>query len=156
MTTTSKLGNDFLRIPKLNTSGSNWVLYKERFSWALDAHNILDHIDGENVAPVDPVPEASRKADKLSDAERELDGEWKKNMKEWRQGEAITKQQIASSILDSLFMKIRTKGTAHEIWKELENHFQNCSRMVSVDLCRRIQEQRCAEKGDMLAHFATL
>jgi transposase InsO family protein len=156
MTTTSKLGDEFLRIPKLDVSGSNWVLYKERFYWALDARAILDHIDGTSKEPVDPVSKASREAKELPAADKELDKEWKKELKEWKQNEAVTKQQIASSIPDSLFMKIRTKGTAREIWKELENHFQNRSRMVSVDLRRRIQELRCAEKGDMLSHFATL
>ena len=162
MTSTSKLGDEFLRIPKLDVSGSNWVLYKERFFWALDARAILDHVDGTGIEPVDPVPKASREpvegseAKELSDAEKELDKEWRKELKEWKQNEAITKQQIASSIPDSLFMKICTKGSAYEIWKELENHFQNRSHMVSVDLRRRIQELRCAEKGDMLSHFATL
>ena len=53
-------------------------------------------------------------------------------------------------------MKIQTKGTAYEIWRELENHFQNQSRMVSVDLHRQLQDQCCPEKGDVIAHFATL
>jgi transposase InsO family protein len=172
MTSTSKLGDEFLRIPKLDVSGSNWVLYKERFFWALDARAILDHVDGTGTEPVDPVPKASRDAiilsvaekasdptkavKELSAAEKEKEKEWKKELKEWKQNEAVAKQQIASSIPDSLFMKIRTKGSAYEIWKELENHFQNRSRMVSVDLRRRIQETRCAEKGDMLSHFANL
>ena len=156
MTTTTKLGDEFLRIPKLDVSGTNWVLYKERFFWALDARAILDHVDGSGKEPVDPISESARKEPKLSDADKVLEKEWKTEMKEWKQGEAIAKQQIASSIPDSLFMKVRTKGTAHEIWRELENHFQNRSRMVSVDLRRRIQEVRCAEKGDMIAHFATL
>jgi len=159
MTTTSKLGDEFLCIPKLDVSGANWVLYKERFFWALDARAILDHVDGTGEEPVDPVPqpEASRDSEKpLSESERELDKEWKRELREWKQSKAIAKQQIASSIPDSLFMKIRTKTTAYSIWKELENHFQNRSRMVSVDLRRRIQELRCAEKGDMLTHFATL
>ena len=172
MTSTSKLGDEFLRIPKLDVSGSNWVLYKERFFWALDARAILEHVDGTGTEPMDPVPKASRDAKALSAAEKELDPskevkdlsaaekelekEWKKELKEWKQNEAVAKQQIASSIPDSLFMKIRTKGSAYEIWKELENHFQNRSRMVSVDLRRRIQDLRCAEKGDMLSHFATL
>ena len=77
-------------------------------------------------------------------------------MKKWKQDEAITKQQIASSIPDSLFMKIRAKGTAHEIWQDPENHFQKRSRMVFVDLRRRLQDQRCPEKGDVIAHFAML
>ena len=156
MTTTSKLGDEFLRIPKLDVSGSNWVLYKERFFWALDARAILDHVDGTGEEPIDPVPPRSREAKALSDAEKELDAEWKKELREWKQGEAVAKQQIASTIPDSLFMKIRTKATAYEIWKELEGHFQNRSRMVSVDLRRRIQDLRCAEKGDMISHFATL
>ena len=134
MTSTSKLGDEFLRIPKLDVSGSNWVLYKERFFWALDARAILDHVDGKAEEPTDPVSEKSRKDDKLTDEEKELEKEWKKELKEWKQGEAVAKQQIASSIPDSLFMKIRTKTSAHAIWKELESHFQNRSRMVSVDL----------------------
>ena len=156
MSTTTKLGDEFLRIPKLDVSGTNWVLYKERFFWALDARAILDHVDGTGEAPADPVPKTTRDKNTLSDAEKVLDKEWKKELKEWKQAEAIAKQQIASSIPDSLFMKIRTKGTAYEIWKELENHFQNQSRMVSIDLRRRIQELRCAKKRDMLIHFATL
>ena len=92
----------------------------------------------------------------LSDAEKLLEKEWKKDLKEWNQGEAIAKQQIASSIPDSLFMKIHSKPTAYEIWKDLEGHFQNRSRMVSVDLRRRLQDQHCPEEGDMITHFATL
>ena len=156
MTMTSKLGDEFLRIPKLDVSGSNWVLYKERFFWALDARAILDHVDGTGAEPIDPVPKETREAASLSDKQKELDKEWKKELKEWKQGEAVAKQQIASSIPDSLFMKIRAKSTACEIWKDLENHFQKRSRMVSVDLRRRIQELRCTEKGDMISHFATL
>ena len=60
MSTSTKLGDEFLRIPKLDVSGSNWVIYKERFTWALDARSILDHIDGTRSEPVDPVPESAR------------------------------------------------------------------------------------------------
>ena len=56
MTTTSKLGDKFLRIPKLDVSGSNWVLYKERFFWALDARAILNHVNGIADEPGDLVP----------------------------------------------------------------------------------------------------
>jgi hypothetical protein len=130
--------------------------YKERFFWALDARGILEHISGVADMPADLVAPKSREEKKLTDAEKVLEKEWKRELKEWKQNEAVAKQQIASSIPDSLFMKIRAKGTAYEIWKDLEGHFQNRSRMVSVDLRRRIQELRCAEKGDMISHFATL
>jgi len=55
MSTTTKLGDEFLHIPKLDVSSSNWVLYKEHFSWALDAHGILDHIDGTGSELTDPI-----------------------------------------------------------------------------------------------------
>jgi hypothetical protein len=155
MSITTKLGDDFLRIPKLDVSGSNWVIYKERFTWALDARGILDHIEVASVEPVNPVPEETRK-DKLSEENAKLDTEWKKELKEWKTGEAVAKQQIASSIPDSLFLKIRSNGMAYNIWKALEDHFQKRSQMVAINLCRRIQNQRCGDKDDIVTHFATL
>jgi hypothetical protein len=82
--------------------------------------------------------------------------EWKAELKAWKRGEAIVKQQIAATIPDSLFMKVRDKGTALEIWEALQGDFQNKSRMVAVDLRRRLQQEKCAEKGDIRAHFAKL
>ena len=70
--------------------------------------------------------------------------------------EAVVKQQIAATIPDSLFMKIQNKGTALEIWEALQGDFQNKSRMVAVDLRRRLQQERCAEKGDVRMHFLKL
>ena len=155
MTITTKLGDDFLRIPKLDVSGSNWVIYKERFTWALDARGILDHIDAGGTEPADPLSEETRRT-KLSEEDVKLDTEWKKELKEWKTGEAVAKQQIASTIPDSLFLKIRAKGTAYNIWKALEDHFQKRSQMVAIDLRRRIQNQHCGDKDDVVAHFATL
>ena len=57
MTTSTELGDEFLRIPKLDVSGSNWVIYKERFTWSLDTRGIVDHIDGSSNEPANPVPE---------------------------------------------------------------------------------------------------
>ena len=132
MSTTTKLGNDFLCILKLDVSGSNWVIFKDQFLWSVDACGLTEHIDGTSKSPADPIPSLARLG-LLSEAEKLLE-------KEWKQGKAIAKQQIASSIPDSLFMKIHSKLTTHDIWKDLEGHFQNQLRMVSVDLRRRLQD----------------
>ena len=66
------------------------------------------------------------------------------------------KQQIAATIPDSLFMKIQNKGTALEIWDALCGNFQNKSCMIAVDLRRRLQQEHCAEKGDVREHFSKL
>src|SRR6266545_4557988 len=91
--------------------------------------------------------------DSSSDDEKKLEA-WQEKVKVWRQGEAVVKQQIAVTIPDSLFMKIRTKGTAYQIWEALTLEFQNKSRMVSVDLRRQLQQQCCGDKGDMHTHLA--
>ncbi|KAF8058195.1 hypothetical protein FPV67DRAFT_1358211, partial [Lyophyllum atratum] len=129
----TKLGDDFLRIPKLDVSGSNWVIYKDRLLWSVDARGLLDHLDGSESEPVDPISDREEST-ALTEAEVRLEAEWKKAVKLWRQGEAVVKQQIAGTIPDSLFMKIRGFGTAREIWEALAGDFQNKSRMVSVDL----------------------
>jgi hypothetical protein len=158
MSASTKLGDEFLRIPKLDVSGTNWVIFKDRFIWALDARGILDHIDGTGTEPSDPISseERGKEGFKTTAEHVKLEIEWKKDVREWRQGEAVAKQQIASSIPDSLFMKVRAKGTAYDIWTELGKHFEKRSRMVSIDLRRRLQEVRCAEKGNVVDHFATL
>ena len=33
----SKLGDDLMRVPKLEVGGTNWVVYKDRFLWSIDA-----------------------------------------------------------------------------------------------------------------------
>ncbi|KAJ6555943.1 hypothetical protein B0H19DRAFT_947237, partial [Mycena capillaripes] len=135
--TTTRIGDDFLRIPKLEVTGTNWVIYKDRFIWAADARGLAEHLDESAAEPVDPLTaiRATNAAPVVLTAQQTvLDTEWKKELKLWQQGEAIVKQQIAGTIPDSLFMKIRGKPTASAIWKELQDEFQKKSRMVSVDL----------------------
>jgi len=158
----AKLGDNLKKVPKLEACGVNWVIYKDCFIWSVDARALLEHVDGskrEPVCPVKPwmVPKKDAEgndtcetvqATHTREEERNMK-EWKMVLKEWKQGEAVVKQQIAATIPDSLFMKIRNKGTALEIWEALQGDFQNKSRMVAVDLRRCLQLERCAEKGDV-------
>lgn len=150
----TKIGDEFLCVPKLNVAGSNWVIYEDRILWSIDAHGYLEHIDGSETEPIDPINRSLNAA--LSAEELVTEAEWKKSLKAWKQGEAIVKQQIAGTILDSLFMKIRRHTTAKGIWDALSSDFQNRLQMVSVDLRRRFQEEKCMEKGDVRAYFAKL
>jgi hypothetical protein len=165
----AKLGDDLMKVPKLEVGGTNWVVYKDRFLWSIDARGLLEHVDGSEQEPECPVqtryaPKKDRDGKDTSEMsqipytadEQFLLKEWKENLREWKQGEAIVKQQVAATIPDSLFMKIRDKKTAREIWEALQGDFQNKSKMVAVDLRRRLQQERCSEKGDVRAHFAKL
>ncbi|PPQ89191.1 hypothetical protein CVT25_001159 [Psilocybe cyanescens] len=134
MTSTIKLGDDFMKIPRLDEAGKNWVIYKARFLWSIDAHGKLKHVDGSVVAPADPVIRTVNQV--LTSKEETLDAEWRKEMRIWNQGEAIE--------------------TAYAIWEALVGEFKNKSRMVSVNLHHRLQQERCAKCRDVRAHFSKL
>jgi len=134
MSTTTKIGDDILRIPKLDVAGTNWVIYKDRIIWSIDVCGLLEHIDGSESEPVDPITRSEGTV--LSADELAVEAEWKKLLK--------------------VFMKVRGQGTAKGIWEALSKDFQNKSLMVSVDLRRRLQEEKCVEKGDVRAHFSKL
>ncbi|RDB30296.1 hypothetical protein Hypma_007134 [Hypsizygus marmoreus] len=94
--TSTKLGDDFLRVPKLDVSGSNWVIYKDRFLWSVDARGLLEHLDGTLSKPVDPIPDRDPESPPaLTAAQVQLDADWKKETKTWKQGEATSANLVA-------------------------------------------------------------
>jgi len=138
MSTSTKLGDDFLRVPKLAADGENWVTYKDRLQWSVDARGLLGHLDGTETKPVDPSTLTGRGASWVPASADEMKEVvvYKATMKEWRMGEAIVKQQIAGTIPDTL-----------------SNMFEQRSRIVSVELLRKLQEQKCGEKANVREHF---
>ena len=48
----AKLGDDLMKVPKLEAGGVNWVVYKDRFLWSVDACGLLEHVDGSEREPV--------------------------------------------------------------------------------------------------------
>jgi hypothetical protein len=64
-------------------------------------------------------------------------------------GEAVIKQAIATMIPDSLFLEIRREATAHLMWEAIQEKHEKKSRMVTVDLRRKLQAEKCPEYGDM-------
>ncbi|KIK32660.1 hypothetical protein CY34DRAFT_100974 [Suillus luteus UH-Slu-Lm8-n1] len=138
MSSSIKLGDDFLRVPKLVADGENWMTYKDRLSWSVDARGFLGHLEGTERKPVDPSTLSGRGASwspTTPDEVKELT-EYKAAMKEWRMGEAIMKQQIAGTIPDSLFIQVKNLAMAGEIFAYLSNLFEKCSRVVSIEYCK--------------------
>lgn len=99
ITTGDSSGNGLMRIPKLKVAGTNWVVYKDRFQWATDARELLSHIDGTEFEPQDPISATDRAAGALTATQTQADTEWQKEMKIWKKGEAVVKQQIAATLV---------------------------------------------------------
>ena len=132
----AKLDDDLMKVPKLEAGSTNWVVYKGRFLWSVDVHRLLEHVDGserEPVCPVKPwmVPRRDSKGNETWDfVQAAYTQEEEKLIKEWKQGEAIIKQQIALMISDLLFIKIQDKDMALKIWEALQQDFQNKSQCL--------------------------
>jgi len=56
-------------------------------------------------------------AQALTATKAAVEVEWRKELKTWKQGETIVKQQIAATISDRQFIKICRKATVCEIWE---------------------------------------
>ncbi|KAF9470072.1 hypothetical protein BDN70DRAFT_821770 [Pholiota conissans] len=55
LSASTKLGDSLMKIPMLDVTGSNWVIYKECFVWSIDARGLLEHVDGSTLEPVNPI-----------------------------------------------------------------------------------------------------
>ena len=154
-TTNGKLLEFFVRIPKLETDGSNWVIFKDRFVFAAATADLEKHIDGTGTAPIPlaftPGGPTPLTADQM--AEIKL---YEENQLKWMMNEAVIKQAIATTIPDSLFIEVRKEVTACLMWEAVWLKREKKSHMVTVDLCRKLQAEKCPEHGDMRAHLNKL
>ena len=152
---TTKLGDDFLRVPKLSSDGRNWVIYRDRLQLSVQARGLDGHLDGTITRPTDP-PTRNQPFESLTEDEQKVITTYKSDLREWIQKEAIVSQQIASTIPDSLYLKFKGKDTVKEAWDSLKSDFEKRSRMFMIDLRRRLQDERCEDNGNIRTHFDTL
>ena len=89
---TSKLGDDFLHVPKLASDGKNWVVYKDRLTLSVQAHGLGGHLDGTTTKPKQPAVTQAPDGRELTKEEKEKINTYKDNLKEWLQKEAIVAQ----------------------------------------------------------------
>jgi len=75
----SKLGDDLMKVPKLDVGGANWVIYKNRFLWSIDARGLVEHVDGSESEPECPVQPTDKTP--LSKEEEKEMKEWKRELK---------------------------------------------------------------------------
>ena len=158
--------DEVFKVPRLANDGSNWVTYKDRLQWALAAQGILAHLEGDatdekgssqsTASAGASESDSTGTADKGKESTPDVKGTQQPQDAKWLLDEAIVKQCIASTVSDSVFNRIKTGKTAKDIWNSLTKIYQARSRMVAVDLRRRMQNKRCDEKTDIRAHFDEL
>src|SRR5271168_3398649 len=153
--TNGKILEFFAKIPKLEADGSNLAIFKDRFMFAAAAASLIDHIDGTGKVPSPPVTRTTDSG-ALTEIQQGALDEYAAELSRWRSGEAIVRQAIASTISDSLFLEVRKRESAKEMWDAVRDQREKKSRMVTVDLRRKLQAEKCPESGDLRAHLNKL
>ena len=107
--------------------------------------SLISHVDGTEVMPplvtIGPGTPTAEQLQKFD--------EYNLALSKWKSDEAIIKQAIATVILDSLFIEVRKKETVFLMWEAVKNQREKKSRMVTVDMWRRLQAKKCAEHRDV-------
>ena len=147
-----KLGNDFLRVPKLSADGKGFVVWKERLELSVRARGLYGHLDGTITRPVDP-PSGEEASALTKEQVSAITETFAKELSTYLQEQAIVFQQIASTIPDSLYLKIKSKPTVKQAWDALKADFEKRSRMITIELRKRLQDVRCTENGNIRTHF---
>ncbi|RDX41534.1 hypothetical protein OH76DRAFT_1364460, partial [Lentinus brumalis] len=110
----STSNSNLYTVPKLAADGSNWITYKERIHVCMGSRGLMRHLLGTARRPPTPPvwprpsPSTPTALDKLSDEEylrKVEDAEAK--VDEYDQREFATRQQIYSTISDSLLIKVK-------------------------------------------------
>ena len=116
-----KRRNDFLWVPRLPADGKDFVIWKEHLELSIQACRLYGHLDGSASRPDDPPtrPEGST----LTEEEVSSNETYARNLNRHLQEQAIVFQQIASTIPDSLYLKIKGKPTVKESWDALKADF---------------------------------
>ena len=125
LTVNWKLFEFFVHILKLEVDSSNWVIFKDHFTFVVAAIGLEKHIDGTRTPPNPlafilgwPFPLAVDQT-----AELEL---YDKKKSKWLMGEAVIKQAIATMISNSLFIEICKEITAHLMWEAVQLKWKKC------------------------------
>jgi len=115
-------GDDTKSIPKLQADGSNWVMYRDHLTLALETNGLDTHITND-AAPSEYV--AAGTIGNLDAATR------------WKRGEAMTKHLIASTVPNSVFNQVKGGTSAKAVWEKLKSIYEERSRAIRVDPLRR-------------------
>ncbi|THH13989.1 hypothetical protein EW146_g6290 [Bondarzewia mesenterica] len=118
---------NFYNVPKLASDGSNWVMYKTRLENAIKARGLVRHLTGSITRPANPEAYEEDYTPSLREI-LECDAAEQKVAK-FEQDEASVKQQIFSTITDSLLLRLQSENhtTTKDLWGAISKEYEQKS-----------------------------
>ena len=150
-----KLGNNFLCVLRLPADGKGFVVWKEGLELLIQAQGLYGHLDGMVARPDAPSLISDGSTASTEEQVSKIE-EYTKDMNQYSQEQAIVFQQIALTIPDLLYLKIKGRMTVKEAWDVLKANFKKRSCMITIELRKRLQDTQCSENGNIQIHFDTI
>ena len=129
----AKLGNDFLHVPRLPADGKGFVVWKERLELSIQAQGLYGHLDSTITRPDTPPSQPVGSGPLTKEQVSTIEG-YTREINQYLQEQAIVFQQMASTIPDSLYLKIKGRPTVKEAWDALKADFKRQSHMITIEL----------------------
>ena len=123
-------------VPKLETNGSNWIIFSVRLKWALQEKKVFGHLDGTS-----PQPAATADADKQTT---------------WMENEAKARHLLAQKLHDSTLTKLLHLTTAALMWTSLTKEFTVKSSHVVAAMCTSFDSLKCTDNSNIHTHLYKL
>ena len=132
------MSDDRTAITKLAMDGSNWVTYRDCMNWLFKSHLWSDHLTSATITQ--PYLDAG-----------DVNGQTPPQR--WAAEEAAVNNMIATSVPDYVFTCIKDKTTTMEVWAAVNAVHQRRTRMIIVDLGKKLQNAKLNDDDDAHAHF---
>src|SRR6266850_3850815 len=130
-----------VQVPKLSPDSSNWVTYRDRLKWAMQANSFNNHAEVSSpsaeytaLGTVGGVTSAAR----------------------WAKEENAIKLILGSTLPDTMFNRIKTMANMHDAWEILKWVFKEQSKVLVADVIQRFRNKRCEEDESVRNHFKYL
>jgi len=129
-------------LPKLKDDGSNWVLYKQRFSDYIISHSgYRRHLHGTATEP--EAPKKDEKDEKVLE-------EYEKKLDEYLMREAGIRSAILSSVSERTQQRLIGTTKAGDMWAKLCAIYGHQSVLIQADVLSQIHALKTPEGGDPL------
>ena len=119
----------------------------------MEAKGLVKYLDGTKLRPLNPHVGKDELWKPTTDSKKLAVKEYPEKLAEWRKENGYAKQLLGSSLPEVPLIKFPSDSTAHDIWEMLSDEFQNHSCVVAIELQQKLQDQWCADKGDLRVHF---
>jgi hypothetical protein len=120
-------------LPPLDLDGSNWPIFRQKFTWYIKSLGLEDHLD-KDLYPEPLEAKPTSQANKLTEAYQvcleewlKKKQEWTKENKDWKKDNSKAKSALGRVLPNSLLLECQSHNNFVDMWKFLQAHFQKTS-----------------------------